>query len=115
MVCRHEFLPSISWQHHYWLTDTSYSKTSYRIDLDNTLVRAYDKDDALDMLLAADQLNFAITPGMAFSGYVEGTIVFRPAYKYDAGTDNYGTNGKMRIFLRGQVRPFPVICPPTIV
>jgi hypothetical protein len=32
-----------------------------------SLVRAYDEDDALGMLLAADQLNFAITPGTAFS------------------------------------------------
>jgi hypothetical protein len=49
------------------------------------------------MLLAADQLNFAMTSGAAFSDYIEGPIVFRPTYRYDVGTDNYDTSEKMRI------------------
>lgn len=49
------------------------------------------------MLLAADQLNYAMTSGTAFSGYIEGPIVFRPTYRYDVGTDNYDTSEKMRI------------------
>jgi synaptojanin len=48
------------------------------------------------MLLAADQLNYAMTSGTAFSGYTEGPIVFRPTYRYDVGTDNYDTSEKMR-------------------
>lgn len=75
-----------------WLADTN-----YRIDLDNASVRAYAEDDALDMLFAADQLNFAMTSGTAFSGYIEGPIVFRPTYRYDVGTDNYDTSEKLRI------------------
>jgi hypothetical protein len=39
-----------------WLADTN-----YRIDLDNASVRAYAEDDALDMLLAADQLNYVMS------------------------------------------------------
>lgn len=49
------------------------------------------------MLFAADQLNFAMTSGTAFSGYIEGPIVFRPTYRYDVGTDNYDTSEKLRI------------------
>ena len=93
MICRHGFLSSIL-RHStiIWLADTN-----YRIDLDNASVRAYAEDDALDMLLAADQLNYAMTSGTAFSGYIEGPIVFRPTYRYDVGTDNYDTSEKMRI------------------
>ena len=46
-----------------WLADTN-----YRIDLDNASVRAYAEDDALDMLLAADQLSYVMSTGVAFSG-----------------------------------------------
>ena len=93
LVCRRESLPSISHRSTIiWLADTN-----YRVDLDNASVRAYAEDDALDMLLAADQLNFAMSSGTAFSGYVEGPIVFRPTYRYDVGTDNYDTSEKMRI------------------
>ena len=49
------------------------------------------------MLFAADQLNFVMTSGAAFSGYIEGPIVFRPTYRYDVGTDNYDTSEKLRI------------------
>jgi hypothetical protein len=93
LVCQRKFLPSISRRSTIiWLADTN-----YRIDLDNASVRAYAEDDALDMLLAADQLNYAMTSGTAFSGYIEGPIVFRPTYRYDVGTDNYDTSEKMRI------------------
>ena len=73
-----------------WLADTN-----YRIDLDNASVRSYAEDDALDMLLAADQLTYVIGIGAAFSGYVEGPVLFRPTYRYDIGTDNYDTSEKM--------------------
>lgn len=75
-----------------WLGDMN-----YRIDLDNASVRAYAEDDALDMLLAADQLTYVMGTGEAFSGYVEGPILFRPTYRYDVGTENYDTSEKMRI------------------
>jgi synaptojanin len=74
-----------------WLADTN-----YRIDLDNASVRVYAEDDALDMLLAADQLKYVMDAGAAFSGYSEGAILFRPTYRYDLGTDNYDTSEKMR-------------------
>ena len=34
---------------------------------------------------------------IAFTGYQEGPLLFRPTYRYDLGTDNYDTSEKMRI------------------
>ena len=34
---------------------------------------------------------------VAFSGYEEGPLLFRPTYRYDFGTDTYDTSEKMRI------------------
>jgi len=92
LICRRESVRSISCGSTViWLADAN-----YRIDLDNASVRAYAEDDALDMLFAADQLNFVMTSGAAFSGYIEGPIVFRPTYRYDVGTENYDTSEKLR-------------------
>jgi hypothetical protein len=89
---RHELPPQkLHCSNIIWLADTN-----YRIDLDNASVRAYAEDDALDMLLAADQLNYVMNAGAVFSGYIEGPILFRPTYRYDVGTDNYDTSEKMR-------------------
>lgn len=35
--------------------------------------------------------------GIAFAGYQEGPLLFRPTYRYDIGTDTYDTSEKMRI------------------
>jgi len=35
--------------------------------------------------------------GVAFDGYQEGPLLFRPTYRYDIGTDTYDTSEKMRI------------------
>lgn len=35
--------------------------------------------------------------GIAFAGYEEGSLLFRPTYRYDLGTDTYDTSEKMRI------------------
>jgi len=35
--------------------------------------------------------------GVAFAGYQEGPLLFRPTYRYDIGTDTYDTSEKMRI------------------
>ncbi|KAF8897747.1 inositol polyphosphate phosphatase [Infundibulicybe gibba] len=75
-----------------WLADTN-----YRIDLDNATVRVFAEADDLDALLSADQLKQVMDTGVAFAGYEEGPILFRPTYRYDLGTDNYDTSEKMRI------------------
>ncbi|KAJ3993489.1 SacI homology domain-containing protein, partial [Lentinula boryana] len=75
-----------------WLADTN-----YRIDLDNEVVRPLTESDSFDALLAADQLKQVMDAGVAFSGYEEGPLLFRPTYRYDLGTDNYDSSEKMRI------------------
>jgi hypothetical protein len=35
--------------------------------------------------------------GLAFQGYEEGPVVFRPTYRYDLYSDAYDTSEKMRI------------------
>ena len=92
-----------------WLADTN-----YRLDLDNGAVRALAEADDLDALFAVDQvrtraaslmytdpgcrlLRQAMDTGVAFPGYIEGPLLFRPTYRYDFGTDNYDTSEKMRI------------------
>jgi len=75
-----------------WLADTN-----YRIDLENDAVRSLARHDEFDTLLAADQLRQVMDAGIAFSGYQEGPLLFRPTYRYDVGTDTYDTSEKMRI------------------
>ncbi|KAF5393181.1 hypothetical protein D9757_001344 [Collybiopsis confluens] len=75
-----------------WLADTN-----YRIDLENEAVRSLAEASSFDALLTADQLKQAMDAGMAFSGYEEGPLLFKPTYRYDLGTDNYDTSEKMRI------------------
>lgn len=43
------------------------------------------------------QLKRVIDSGLAFEGFEEGPILFRPTYRYDVGTDDYDTSEKMRI------------------
>jgi len=75
-----------------WLADTN-----YRIDLDNDVVRSLAQHDEFDSLLVADQLRQVMDAGIAFAGYQEGPLLFRPTYRYDLGTDAYDTSEKMRI------------------
>jgi hypothetical protein len=92
-----------------WVADTN-----YRVDLDNSTVRALAEANDLDALFAVDQvcglhggiilintgyeqLRLAMDTGAAFVGYIEGPLLFRPTYRYDVGTDHYDTTEKMRI------------------
>ena len=49
------------------------------------------------MTLIPLQLKQVMDAGIAFTGYQEGPLLFRPTYRYDLGTDNYDTSEKMRI------------------
>lgn len=75
-----------------WLADTN-----YRVDMENDVVRTLAMADDLDALVAADQLRKVVDAGLAFDGYEEGPLLFRPTYRYDIGTDRYDTSEKMRI------------------
>lgn len=43
------------------------------------------------------KLKNAMDSGVAFVGYEEGPLLFRPTYRYDVGTDVYDTSEKMRV------------------
>lgn len=55
------------------------------------------ESDDLDALVAADQLRRAIDSRLAFVGYEEGPLLFRPTYRYDLQSTRYDTSEKMRI------------------
>ncbi|KAJ4479331.1 inositol polyphosphate phosphatase [Lentinula aciculospora] len=75
-----------------WLADTN-----YRVDLENEVVRSLAESNSFDALLAADQLKHVMDASIAFTGYQEGPLLFKPTYRYDLGTDNYDSSEKMRI------------------
>ncbi|CUA69373.1 hypothetical protein RSOLAG22IIIB_03896 [Rhizoctonia solani] len=75
-----------------WLADTN-----YRINLENNEVRYLAENDQLGVLYDADQLKLAMDAQVAFMGYEEGPILFRPTYRYDLYSDEYDTSEKQRI------------------
>ncbi|KAF8238902.1 inositol polyphosphate phosphatase [Tricholoma matsutake] len=75
-----------------WVADTN-----YRVDLDYNTAKALAEADDFETLFAVDQLRQAMDTGASFAGYTEGPLLFRPTYRYDAGTDHYDTSDKMRI------------------
>ncbi|KDQ13727.1 hypothetical protein BOTBODRAFT_160330 [Botryobasidium botryosum FD-172 SS1] len=75
-----------------WAADTNYC-----INLENEQVRALAMQNDLDSLLAADQLREAMDSQVAFIGYEEGVVLFRPTYPYNLFSDEYDTSEKMRI------------------
>lgn len=48
------------------------------------------------MLIGKDQLLQEAERGEIFSGYSEGTLKFKPTYKYDVGSSDYDTSHKVR-------------------
>lgn len=78
--------------HVIWLGDFN-----YRIDLPNDRARSLAQSDNYDALCAHDQLQRCHRPGNIFVGFQEGTLTFRPTYKYDVGTDVYDSSEKQRV------------------
>lgn len=78
-----------------WLGDLN-----YRIDLPNEKVRRAlleHKEGSLEKLLQYDQLSREMASESVFKGFMEPSIVFKPTYKYDHGTDLYDTSEKARV------------------
>ena len=70
---------------------------NYRLDERNEDVRAKLATSEWASLLAADQLNAARRNRLAFEGFDEAEVTFRPTYKFDVGTvDRYDTSEKAR-------------------
>lgn len=49
------------------------------------------------LLRNKDQLLQEAERGQIFNGYCEGTLTFKPTYKYNVGTNNYDTSYKVRV------------------
>lgn len=53
----------------------------------------------MQLLTSKDQLLLEAERGQIFDGYCEGTLTFKPTYKYNIGTSNYDTSYKVRVLI----------------
>ncbi|KAJ4962814.1 hypothetical protein NE237_022753 [Protea cynaroides] len=76
-----------------WLGDLN-----YRIQgIDTLPVRNLIQKNLHGLLTSNDQLLQEAERGQVFSGYCEGTLTFKPTYKYNIGSSNYDTSYKVRV------------------
>ncbi|OVA04571.1 Inositol polyphosphate-related phosphatase [Macleaya cordata] len=76
-----------------WLGDLN-----YRIQgLDTLPVRNLIHKNLHRLLTSKDQLLQEAERGHIFNGYCEGTLAFKPTYKYNVGSSNYDTSYKIRV------------------
>jgi len=76
----------------FWLGDLNYRLN----DLDCAEVKDLLAEDNLAALQENDQLQLQRQQRKVFTGYQEGSITFRPTYRYDPGTNNWDTSEKSR-------------------
>ncbi|KAE8209639.1 hypothetical protein CF327_g6402 [Tilletia walkeri] len=81
-----------SHDHIFWFGDFN-----YRVDIPNERARWLAEMDDYSALIAKDQLKRSQEAQVAFVGFTEGQIGFRPTYKYDNGTSTYDSSEKQRI------------------
>ncbi|EEF52518.1 type IV inositol polyphosphate 5-phosphatase 11 [Ricinus communis] len=76
-----------------WLGDLN-----YRIQgIDTHPARNLIQEDLQRLLTSKDQLLREAERGQVFNGYCEGTLTFKPTYKYNVGSSNYDTSYKVRV------------------
>ncbi|CAN8320898.1 unnamed protein product [Cochlearia groenlandica] len=76
-----------------WLGDLN-----YRIqDVSNRPVRSLIHNHLQSALVSKDQLLQEAGRGEIFQGYCEGSLGFKPTYKYNVGTNTYDTSNKDRV------------------
>ncbi|PIN15824.1 Inositol polyphosphate 5-phosphatase [Handroanthus impetiginosus] len=76
-----------------WLGDLN-----YRLQGINTFpARNLIHQNLHGLLTTKDQLLQEAERGQVFNGYCEGTLAFKPTYKYDIGTSDYDTSHKIRV------------------
>ncbi|XP_030460599.1 type IV inositol polyphosphate 5-phosphatase 11 [Syzygium oleosum] len=76
-----------------WLGDLNYRLQG----IDTQPARKLIRKDLHTMLIGKDQLLQEAERGEIFSGYSEGTLKFKPTYKYDVGSSDYDTSHKVRV------------------
>jgi len=60
---------------------------NFRVNLDRNAILKLLEEKKYNEILEHDQLYIARREGLAFTGYIEGTVNFPPTYKYTRGTD----------------------------
>ncbi|KAH7850349.1 hypothetical protein Vadar_031435 [Vaccinium darrowii] len=76
-----------------WLGDLN-----YRLQGINTFpARNLINENLQELLTSKDQLLQEAERGQIFDGYCEGTLAFKPTYKYDIGSSSYDTSHKVRV------------------
>ncbi|KAF0289289.1 Type II inositol 1,4,5-trisphosphate 5-phosphatase [Amphibalanus amphitrite] len=76
----------------FWLGDLNYRIT----DVDVDKVKEMIERGAMEKVMEADQLRLQMAARRVFDGFHEGTVTFRPTYKYDPGTDLWDSSEKNR-------------------
>ncbi|KAF7829708.1 type IV inositol polyphosphate 5-phosphatase 11 [Senna tora] len=76
-----------------WLGDLNYRLQG----IDTYPARNLIHNDLHRHLLTKDQLLQEAGRGQIFNGYCEGTLTFKPTYKYNVGSSNYDTSYKVRV------------------
>lgn len=76
-----------------WLGDLNYRLQG----ISSTPARKMIEENRQSKLRGRDQLLQEAEKGQVFSGYCEGTLSFKPTYKYDVGGSVYDTSYKVRV------------------
>ncbi|XP_061341404.1 type IV inositol polyphosphate 5-phosphatase 11 [Gastrolobium bilobum] len=76
-----------------WLGDLNYRLQG----IDTYPARNLIEKDFHKRLLGKDQLLQEAGRGQIFNGFCEGTLTFKPTYKYNKGSSNYDTSYKVRV------------------
>ncbi|XP_010539060.1 PREDICTED: type IV inositol polyphosphate 5-phosphatase 11 [Tarenaya hassleriana] len=77
-----------------WLGDLNYR---IQDDISNRPVRSLIRRHLHSFLVGKDQLLQEAERGQIFKGYCEGTLSFKPTYKYNIGSSSYDTSHKVRV------------------
>ncbi|XVE69955.1 hypothetical protein DITRI_Ditri10aG0032900 [Diplodiscus trichospermus] len=76
-----------------WLGDLNYRLQGITTHPARSLIRR----NLHGLLTSKDQLLQEAERGQIFNGYCEGTLTFKPTYKYNTGSSNYDTSYKVRV------------------
>ena len=69
---------------------------NYRVRGLNPVVRTLLESNMHDVMMSNDQLKWSQKNRLAFDGFVEAPLNFKPTYKLDIGSDDYDTGKKRR-------------------
>ncbi|BAF12615.1 Os03g0626500 [Oryza sativa Japonica Group] len=76
-----------------WLGDLNYRLQG----ISSIPARKLIEENRQSKLRGKDQLLQEAEKGEVFNGYCEGTLLFKPTYKYNIGSSNYDTSYKIRV------------------